>query len=65
MIAGLKRDIKEELEIDIKIGDPFAVFDYANLSGGHTQLNLSTPRHYLAHRMILTYIRTTIRPPSG
>jgi 8-oxo-dGTP pyrophosphatase MutT (NUDIX family) len=30
MVAGLKREIKEELGIAITVGDPFAVFTYIN-----------------------------------
>ena len=37
IIDGLKREIKEELEIDVTIGDPFFVFDYANpIKGSHS-----------------------------
>ena len=28
--TGLKREILEELEVRINVGDPFAVFDYTN-----------------------------------
>src|ERR1051326_8208950 len=30
IVNGLKREILEELEIEIKVGDPFYVFDYTN-----------------------------------
>ena len=37
IINGLKREIKEELEIDVNIGDPFFVFDYSNpVKGSHS-----------------------------
>jgi 8-oxo-dGTP pyrophosphatase MutT (NUDIX family) len=37
IVDGLKREIKEELEIDIRIGDPFFVFDYCNpIKGSHS-----------------------------
>src|ERR1700760_1753938 len=37
MQAGLKREIKEELGIDISLGDPFAVFTYTNeIKGSHS-----------------------------
>lgn len=37
IVAGLKREIREELEVDINIGDPFAVFDYTNpVKGSHS-----------------------------
>lgn len=37
IIDGLKREIKEELEIDVSVGDPFYVFDYVNeIKGSHT-----------------------------
>ena len=35
--VGLQREIKEELGIDIKLGDPFAVFTYTNeIKGSHS-----------------------------
>ncbi len=37
IVKGLKREIREELEVDINIGDPFAVFDYTNqVKGSHS-----------------------------
>jgi 8-oxo-dGTP diphosphatase len=37
IIAGLKREVQEELEVAINIGDPFAVFDYTNeIKGSHS-----------------------------
>src|SRR5215469_8733586 len=34
---GLKREIKEELGIDVILGDPFAVFTYSNdIKGSHS-----------------------------
>ena len=37
IIDGLKREIKEEFEIDIRVGDPFFVFDYFNpIKGSHS-----------------------------
>ncbi len=30
MVAGLKREIREELGVDVAIGDPFACFTYVN-----------------------------------
>ncbi len=35
--AGLKREIREELGIDVSLGDPFAVFTYMNeIKGSHS-----------------------------
>ena len=35
--AGLKREIREELEVEINVGDPFYVFDYTNqIKGSHS-----------------------------
>lgn len=35
--TGLKREIKEELGIEIELGDPFAVFTYTNeIKGSHS-----------------------------
>lgn len=37
IVEGLKREIKEELEVDIRVGDPFAAFDYTNhVKGSHS-----------------------------
>jgi 8-oxo-dGTP diphosphatase len=37
LIDGLKREISEELEMEVSIGDPFAVFTYLNeVKGSHT-----------------------------
>ena len=37
LIDGLKREIMEELEMEVSIGDPFAVFTYLNeVKGSHT-----------------------------
>ena len=37
IVAGLKREIKEEFEVDITVGDPFASFTYANdVKGSHS-----------------------------
>jgi len=37
IVSGLKREIKEELEVNINVGDPFAVFDYTNeIKGSHS-----------------------------
>lgn len=37
IVAGLKREIMEELGMRVKIGDPFAVFDYSNhIKGAHS-----------------------------
>jgi len=37
IVEGLKREISEELEVAINIGDPFAVFDYTNpIKGSHS-----------------------------
>lgn len=30
IVEGLKREIKEEMNVEIKVGDPFFVFDYIN-----------------------------------
>lgn len=35
--AGLKREVKEEFERDVSLGDPFAAFTYTNeIKGSHT-----------------------------
>ena len=37
IIDGLKREIREEFQVDIKIGDPFYVFTYKNeVKGSHS-----------------------------
>lgn len=37
LISGLRREISEELSVDISIGDPFAAFTYMNpLKGSHS-----------------------------
>ena len=37
IVAGLKREVLEELEVDVNIGDPFYVFDYKNgIKGSHS-----------------------------
>lgn len=37
MIAGLQREVAEELAVQIKVGDPFYVYTYQNLvKGSHT-----------------------------
>lgn len=37
IVEGLKREIREELEIEINVGDPFYVFDYTNdIKGSHS-----------------------------
>ncbi|HSX17296.1 MAG TPA: NUDIX hydrolase [Patescibacteria group bacterium] len=37
IVAGLKREIQEELHRDIAVGDPFAVFTYVNeIKGSHS-----------------------------
>ncbi len=37
IVEGLKREIQEELGIDIIVGDPFYVFDYTNaVKGSHS-----------------------------
>lgn len=37
MTAGLKREIQEELGVDVTLGDPFAVFTYTNeVKGSHS-----------------------------
>lgn len=37
IVAGLKREVREELEIEINVGDPFFVFSYANpVKGSHS-----------------------------
>lgn len=37
IVTGLKREILEELEVEINVGDPFYVFDYTNeIKGSHS-----------------------------
>ena len=37
MVVGLKREIKEELESEVSVGDPFYVFTYSNeIKGSHS-----------------------------
>lgn len=37
IVAGLKREIQEEFEVKIRVGDPCAVFDYVNeVKGSHS-----------------------------
>lgn len=37
IVAGLQREVKEEFGMDIKVGEPFAVFDYVNeIKGSHS-----------------------------
>ena len=37
IVDGLKREVREELGIDITVGDPFYVFDYTNaVKGSHS-----------------------------
>ncbi len=37
IIVGLKREIREELGVEIRVGDPFEVFDYTNeVKGSHS-----------------------------
>lgn len=37
MITGLQREIKEEFNVRIRVGDPFAVFTYTNqIKGSHS-----------------------------
>jgi len=37
LITGLKREIKEEFQVDIEVGDTFAAFDYLNsIKGSHS-----------------------------
>jgi 8-oxo-dGTP diphosphatase len=37
IITGLQREIREEFNVDIKVGDPFYVFDYTNdIKGSHS-----------------------------
>lgn len=37
IVDGLRREIKEEFEVDIEVGEPFEVFDYINpIKGSHS-----------------------------
>lgn len=37
IVEGLKREIKEEINMEVKVGDPFFVFTYVNeIKGSHT-----------------------------
>lgn len=37
IVSGLRREIREEFEVDVSIGDPFYVFDYVNeVKGSHS-----------------------------
>jgi 8-oxo-dGTP diphosphatase len=37
LVEGLKREIKEEFEVDINVGEPFAAFTYTNeVKGSHS-----------------------------
>lgn len=37
IVEGLKREIKEELNMDIRVGDPYAAFTYTNaIKGSHS-----------------------------
>ena len=37
IVEGLKREVREELGMDIKVGDPFSVFTYTNeIKGSHS-----------------------------
>ncbi len=37
IVEGLKREIAEEFETEVRVGDPFAVFDYTNpVKGSHS-----------------------------
>jgi ADP-ribose pyrophosphatase YjhB (NUDIX family) len=50
IITGLKREIFEELEVHINVGDPFAVFDYTNMIKG-------------SHSVEIVYFATLIDSP--
>jgi 8-oxo-dGTP diphosphatase len=51
IIAGLKREILEELEVHINVGDPFAVFEYTN------QIKVS-------HSVEIIYFATLVGKPA-
>lgn len=37
IVAGLQREILEEFEVEVSVGDPFAAFDYTNpVKGSHS-----------------------------
>jgi 8-oxo-dGTP diphosphatase len=50
--AGLKREVREELEIDIQLGDPFYVFTYTNEVKG-------------SHSIEVIYFATLLSPPDA
>jgi len=52
IVDGLKREIKEELQVDIAVGDPLAVFDYRNDIKG-------------SHSAEIVYFATLISPPDA
>lgn len=52
VVAGLKREIREEFGVDIQVGDPFAVFDYQNELKG-------------SHSIEVVYFATLVSPPES
>lgn len=52
IVAGLQREIQEELGVRIKVGDPFAAFDYTNDVKG-------------SHSVQVIYFATLIDPPEN
>lgn len=50
IVTGLKREIREELGVDIRVGDPFAAFDYTNHVKG-------------SHSVEIIYFATLLDPP--
>jgi 8-oxo-dGTP diphosphatase len=37
IVEGLKREVREELEVEVRIADPFVAFDYTNpIKGSHS-----------------------------